>query len=91
MSDTTTTCPAECIGWTEEQLDQNLNVSAAAHEAVGMEHIAAMLRGRSGELYAQERDDEAKVWRYISGLVRDLAAAQRERQKKLAKEYGIDA
>jgi hypothetical protein len=86
MAESKTTCPDECIGWTEAHLDSRLNESYYAHQASGAESIAAQLRAKAGKLFAKggsrAADDKAGLYREIAEWVEEQAKGWRAAQKK---------
>lgn len=89
MAESKTTCPEECIGWTEEQLNARLNVSYYAHQASGAESVAAHMRTKAGEIFARgpnshfdNTDKIAGIYRDMAEWVENWAKERREDQKK---------
>ena len=89
MAESKTTCPDECIGWTEEYLDSRLNESYYAHQASGAESIATHMRAKAGEIFARgpnsqfdDTDKIAGIYRDMAEFVENMAKEWREDQKK---------
>jgi hypothetical protein len=89
MAESKTTCPEECIGWTEEHLDSRLNESYYAHQASGAESIAALIRAKAGELFARgprnqfdDSDKIARLYRDMAELAENWAKERRKEQEK---------
>lgn len=88
MAKSKTTCPDECIGWTEEYLDSRLNESMYAHEASGAETLASIFRSEAGRLFGlktsmrEKCDVKAALYREIAEFTDDWAKERRKEQKK---------
>jgi hypothetical protein len=85
---TTKTCPPECIGWTEEQLEQSALVSHYAARASAGEELAAIFAKKAGDNYARGNNDaEAERLREDGKFCASWAKKERVRQKNTADEY----
>ena len=86
MAKSKTTCPDECIGWTEARLDASLNESYYAHQASGAESVASHMRAKAGEIFARGPNSHFDNTDKIAGVYRDMA----EFVENMAKEWRAD-
>lgn len=81
------TCTEECIGWTEEELDQQLHLNSLSHQAAGMKEVERMVRQKAGEYFASGNDEKARTWREIADLIRERVEKRQAEEKRYRDEY----